>query len=70
MSSDQVLRGCTVFVDGRELFIDLVVLDMPDYEVILGMDWLSKYHTTIDCQKDSDISTTRRRGVLIYWYNL
>ena len=51
MSSDQVLRGCTVFVDGRELFIDLVVLDMPDYEVILGMDWLSKYHATIDCQK-------------------
>ena len=52
MSSDQVLRGCTVFVDGRELFVDLVVLDMPDYEVILGMDWLSKYHATIDCKKE------------------
>ena len=38
MSSDQVLRGCTVFVGGRELFVDLVVLDMPDYEVILGLE--------------------------------
>ena len=38
MNWDQVLRGCTILVDGRELFIDLVVLDMHDYEVILRMD--------------------------------
>ena len=24
---------------------------MVDCEVILGMDWLSKYHTSIDCMK-------------------
>ena len=29
----------------------MVMLDMIDYEVILGMDWLSKYHVTIDCKK-------------------
>ena len=40
-----------VLVYGRELFVDLVVLDMPDYKVILGMDWLLKYHATIDCKK-------------------
>ena len=31
--------------------MDLVILDISDYEVILGMDWLSKYHATIDCKK-------------------
>ena len=51
MNSDQILRACTVLIDGRELFVDLVVLDMFDYEVILGMDWLSKYHASIDCKK-------------------
>ena len=51
INSDQVLRSCAVLVYGKELFVDLVVLDMPNYEVILGMDWLSKYHATIDCQK-------------------
>ena len=51
MNSDQILRACPVLVEVRELYADLVVLDMPDYEVILGMDWLSKYHTSIDCVK-------------------
>ena len=51
MNSDQILRGCNILIDGRELFVDLVVLDMPDYEVILGMDWLSKYNANIDCKK-------------------
>ena len=52
INSDQVLRSCAVLVYGKELFVDLVVLDMPNYEVILGMDWLSKYHATIDCKKE------------------
>ena len=51
LMSDQILRACTVFIDGRELLVDLIVLKMTDYEVILGMDWLSKYHATIDCKK-------------------
>ena len=38
-------------MDDRELFEDLIVLDMDEYEIILGMDWLSKYHAKIDCRK-------------------
>ena len=38
-----------MWIDGRELFVDLVMLEIQEYEVILGMDWLSKYNTTIDC---------------------
>ena len=34
----------------RELSADLVILDMIDYNVILGMDFLSKYEVTIDCK--------------------
>ena len=36
-------------VVGRELPVDLIVLEMVDYDVILGMDWLSKYNATIFC---------------------
>ncbi|PHU21986.1 Glucose-6-phosphate/phosphate translocator 2, chloroplastic [Capsicum chinense] len=28
--------------------VDLIVLDMVDFDVILGMDWLSPYHTVLD----------------------
>ena len=28
---------------------DLKVLDMIDFDVILGMDWLSSYHANLNC---------------------
>ncbi|KAL4037976.1 hypothetical protein IC575_001579 [Cucumis melo] len=31
------------------LDVTLLVLDMQDFDVILGMDWLSANHTSIDC---------------------
>ena len=51
MYLDGVLRYCPIIVDDRELFTDLIVLDMNEYEIILYMDWLSKYHANIDCRK-------------------
>ncbi|KAL5579861.1 hypothetical protein UlMin_012303 [Ulmus minor] len=45
------LRAVPMIVDDRELFVNLIVLDMHDFDVILGMDWLSKYNATIDCRK-------------------
>ena len=38
INSGQILHGCTVLVDYRELCMDFIVLDMVDYEVIPGMD--------------------------------
>ena len=34
----------------REVCSDLVMLNMTDYDVILGMDFLSKYEAMIDCK--------------------
>ncbi|RVW12093.1 Retrovirus-related Pol polyprotein from transposon 17.6 [Vitis vinifera] len=28
---------------------DLVLLDLQDFDVILGMDWLASYHASVDC---------------------
>ena len=33
----------------REMAIDLVFLDLQDFDVILGMDRLTSYHASIDC---------------------
>ena len=38
-----VILCCPVVISERELCADLVMLDMTDYDVILGMDFLSKY---------------------------
>uniref|UniRef100_A0A803QAS4 Gag-pol polyprotein n=1 Tax=Cannabis sativa TaxID=3483 RepID=A0A803QAS4_CANSA len=41
----------SVFVEGRELSVDLIELNLEDFDVILGMDWLAKYNATIDCKR-------------------
>ena len=51
MYTDRVLRVCPIVVDDREFFVDLIVLDMDEYEIILGIDWLSMYHVKINCKK-------------------
>ena len=31
-------------------YANLVVIEMGDYDVILGMDWLRAHHAAIDCR--------------------
>ncbi|KAL5539165.1 hypothetical protein UlMin_046037 [Ulmus minor] len=44
------LRAVPIILSERELYVDLIVLDMYDYDVILGMDFLAKYNATIECR--------------------
>ena len=41
--------NCSVLFGEVNLPADLIILDMHDFDVILGMDWLEKYHATMDC---------------------
>lgn len=38
-----VCKGCEIEVSGPLITCDLRVIDMADFDVILGMDWLSAY---------------------------
>ena len=49
--SDIVIRDSRVLIGGQEFPTDLVALDMRDFDVVLGMDWLSRYRATLDCYK-------------------
>ena len=31
--------------------VDLILLDIHDFDVIVGMDWLSRHHAIEDCYK-------------------
>ncbi|XP_070041134.1 uncharacterized protein [Nicotiana tomentosiformis] len=45
---DRIYLSCIVTFCGYETREDLLLLDMTDFEVILGMDWLSPYHAILD----------------------
>ncbi|XP_070054063.1 uncharacterized protein [Nicotiana tomentosiformis] len=45
---DHVYRSCVITIGSLETSVDLMLLDMVDFDVILGRDWLSLYHTVLD----------------------
>ena len=49
--SDRVVRDSKVLIGGQEFPADLVALDMRDFDVVLGIDWLSRHRATLDCYK-------------------
>ena len=49
--SDRVVRDSRVLIGRQEFPTDLVALDMRDFDVVLGMDWLSRHRAPIDCYK-------------------
>ena len=49
--SNRVVRDSKVLIEGQEFLADLVALDMRDFDVVLGMDWLSRHRATLDCYK-------------------
>ena len=44
-----ICRGCELEISGTLLTVDLRIMDMSEFEVILGMDWLTAYKVVIDC---------------------
>ncbi|XP_070015893.1 uncharacterized protein [Nicotiana sylvestris] len=46
---DRIYQSCVVTFYGFETRANLLLLDMIDFKVILGMDCLSPYHAILDC---------------------
>ena len=55
ITTSRVCKSYSVEVYRRQLRADMFVIDTGGYDVILGMTWLSKYHTVIGCQNNSMI---------------
>ena len=44
-------RGCELEISGTLLTVDLRIMNMSEFDVILGMDWLIVYRVVIDCER-------------------
>ena len=47
--AQKVYKKCPITVLHRVLLANLIELDMVDFDVILGMDWLYSSYASIDC---------------------
>jgi hypothetical protein len=58
MPARQLCRKVNLKIRGLDFVANLIVLESKGIDVILGMDWLSKYKVLIDCAKKSIKMTT------------
>ena len=45
---NSMLKSCVIQIEDREMLADLILMDMYDYDIILGMDGLAAYHASVD----------------------
>ena len=51
VSIDLICRGCKLEISRILLSLDLKVMDMKEFDIILGMDWLIAYCVVLDCDR-------------------
>ncbi|GKB31613.1 putative reverse transcriptase domain-containing protein [Tanacetum coccineum] len=49
VSTNNVLIGCTLNLLNHSFPIDLMVIELGSFDIIIGMDWLSRYDAAILC---------------------
>ncbi|XP_070036770.1 uncharacterized protein [Nicotiana tomentosiformis] len=45
----RVYRSSVVTINGYDTIVDRLLLDLVDFDVIINMNWLSLYHSILDC---------------------
>ncbi|GKE20065.1 putative reverse transcriptase domain-containing protein, partial [Tanacetum coccineum] len=51
VSTNTVIQGCTLTLLNQSFEIDLMPIKLGSFDVVIGMDWLSKYHAKILCDE-------------------
>ena len=46
-----ICRGCELEISRTLLTVNLRIMNMSEFDVILGMDWLTAYKVVIDCER-------------------
>nr|GEU43447.1 putative reverse transcriptase domain-containing protein [Tanacetum cinerariifolium] len=51
ISTNTVIQGCPLTLLNQPFEIDLMSIKLGSFDVVIGMDWLSKYHAKIICDE-------------------
>ena len=67
MISERIVPGSRLVIQNKYFPTDLIVLGIHDFDIVLGMDWLSKHRATLDYyKKEVRLVRPEELGV-IFW---
>ena len=52
---NRVYKNCSIIISDRMFSADLIALPFREYDLILGMNWLSKHQAITDCDKKTTV---------------
>ena len=61
---NQICPRCGIEIIGHKSYVCLIPFELGEFDVILGMDWLSEYHARIDC-KSKKVTLRVSEGVKV-----
>ena len=50
---NHIYRNCPIIIQAREFLADLITLPFREFDLVLGMDWLSKHQAIVDCSQNT-----------------
>ncbi|WRX22759.1 hypothetical protein QQP08_015246 [Theobroma cacao] len=59
-------RDCGIKVEEEEFMGDLILLEIRDFDLILGMDWLSTHRAKVDCFKKEVILQSSEGAKVVF----
>ena len=63
---DKICQDYELEISGILLTVDLRVMDMSEFDVIIGMDWLTAHRVVIDCDRKRVTAYTPSDSHLIF----
>ena len=67
MIFERIVPGSRLVIQNKDFPADLIVLGIHDFDIVLGMDWLSKHRATLDCYKKEVRLVRPEEPGVIFW---
>jgi hypothetical protein len=64
MRTKHICPAVSISIRGVDFLLNLILLDSKGNDIILGMDWLSKYYGVIQCTKKV-VKLTKKDGTTV-----
>ncbi|KAK1427869.1 hypothetical protein QVD17_16567 [Tagetes erecta] len=49
IETNEIIKGCTIHLENHPFDIDLLPVELGSFDIVVGMDWLSKNHAEVVC---------------------